>query len=56
VDIDLPRPREIGIEVQLGFGRLVNHIRSLLDDGHPSARRDRKKEQTLAGLFDNDDD
>src|SRR5882762_11920117 len=31
VNIDLARPREIGIEEEPQFGRLVNHIRGLLD-------------------------
>lgn len=40
VEIDLPRPRQIGIEVNVRFGRLVNKIRGLLDDvSHPGAGR-----------------
>lgn len=39
VEIDLPRPRDIGIEEDGQFGRLVNHIRGLLDATHRPHRR-----------------
>lgn len=39
VDVDLPRPREIGVEEDGKFGRLVNHIRGLLDTAHRPHRR-----------------
>jgi NitT/TauT family transport system ATP-binding protein len=42
VDIGLPRPRGIGIEEQPQFGRLVNHIRGLLDQVRISSRRGRE--------------
>ena len=39
VEIELARPREIGIEEQPQFGRLVNHIRGLLDQVRIHSRR-----------------
>jgi NitT/TauT family transport system ATP-binding protein len=38
VNIDLARPREIGIEEEPQFGRLVNHIRGLLDQVRINSR------------------
>ncbi len=39
VPIDLPRPREIGIDEDPRFGRLLNHIRGLLEGTQQTARR-----------------
>ena len=39
VDIDLARPRQIGIEEEPQFGRLVNRIRGLLDQVPINSRR-----------------
>ena len=33
VDIDLPRPRTLEMTTEHRFGRLVQHIRRLLDKG-----------------------
>jgi NitT/TauT family transport system ATP-binding protein len=38
VPIDLPRPREIGIETDARFGRLVTHIRGLLETTRSTGR------------------
>jgi NitT/TauT family transport system ATP-binding protein len=38
VTVDLPRPREIGIETDVRFGRLVSHIRGLLETTRLSGR------------------
>lgn len=43
VDIDLPRPREIGIEENIRFGRLVNKVRALLDQS--STNHGRKQDR-----------
>ena len=38
VEVDLPRPREVGIEADVRFGRLINHIRGLLETTRPRRR------------------
>jgi NitT/TauT family transport system ATP-binding protein len=43
VPVDLPRPREIGIDEDPRFSRLVNHIRKLLEGTQVTSRRQLSK-------------
>lgn len=54
VPVDLPRPREIGIEGDVRFGRLVTQIRGLLEGPRPTSRH-RISKAVLSGSWQDGD-